>query len=82
MQGRPPKHSVEVVDAALQRAEEVRNTPRRYVTEREVERAIQEEFGINRTTFRRLKYKIQNGAKYREAGQALNTPQPAPLGGD
>ncbi len=50
--GRKPKHSQEFMDTVLGRAEEVRNTPRRYVTEREVARTIQEEFGIERTTLR------------------------------
>lgn len=77
MRGRPLKYDAEFIEAVLQRAEEVRNTPRRYVREREVGRAIQEEFGINRITLRRWEHKIQNGKKYREAGQALNAPQPS-----
>jgi hypothetical protein len=51
--GRKPKHSQEFMDAVLGRAEEVRNTPRRYVSEREVARTIQEEFGVEKTTLGR-----------------------------
>lgn len=41
------------VVAVVQRAQAIRNTTRRYVTEREVERAIEVEFGISRSTLKR-----------------------------